>query len=651
MSMKKTLVIFAAAVAAFALSSCNKEVLEGSVNGQEQVKTSEGIKLNITVGDFGGNQSSTATKAVKTGWEDGDQINIWYGTNCLEKPDLVIKYNSTTEKWETDASASVSGNTPDASGTLNAIYVEGGMSVFTHYDTSDEYYAWFNPTISANKYDNHNLAYAMPLTTYVEKASYTYSEKTLTATLDAWSFSKVNNTQIVITGLPSSDYALCCDNMSPCYGIIFSNGGMDKCESAAGYYVLPVSNADGGAYMFRAYSGTDFTFTLCNADGTDKRTYSVSGKTLDKTGVKLNAIKIPFSKFEKSITETDLSASATANCYIVSAAGDYKFQTVRGNSTTSVGTVASAEVLWESFGTYTAPSVGDLVSSVSYADGYITFTASALEGNAVIAAKDASGTILWSWHIWLTDQPVDQVYNNGAGTLMDRNLGATSATPGDVHALGLLYQWGRKDPFLGGSSISYASQSKQDKAASTITWPAAVSCATGSNGTIAYAQANPTTFIKGGNTNGDWYLTGTKSTDNTRWTTSDSTKGLYDPCPAGYRVPDGGPSGVWATSFGTSSDWSTSSNWDSTNYGMNFGATDKTLGSASTIWYPGSGWLDPSSGDLSKVGNDGTCWSASPYADDNYYYYAHYLYFNNNSVYPATKGSRAYGRSVRCCKE
>lgn len=36
---------------------------------------------------------------------------------------------------------------------------------------------------------------------------------------------------------------------------------------------------------------------------------------------------------------------------------------------------------------------------------------------------------------------------------MDRNLGAVSATPGDAGAIGLLYQWGRKDPFVTTSEI------------------------------------------------------------------------------------------------------------------------------------------------------------------------------------------------------
>ena len=224
----------------------------------------------------------------------------------------------------------------------------------------------------------------------------------------------------------------------------------------------------------------------------------------------------------------------TANCYIVSEAGDYKFKAVLGNSDATVGNVKSVEVLWESFGTDVAPNVGDLVTSVSYKNGYIRFSTPEdfKEGNAVIAAKDANGKILWSWHIWLTDEPEGQVYYNNAGIMMDRNLGATSATPGDVGALGLLYQWGRKDPFLGSSSIS-----SNMLANSTITWPSSV-YSNSSNGTIAYAIAHPTTFIAYNSYNDDWYYTGTNTTDNSRWSASSKDKTIYDPCPNGWRVPD-----------------------------------------------------------------------------------------------------------------
>lgn len=110
-----------------------------------------------------------------------------------------------------------------------------------------------------------------------------------------------------------------------------------------------------------------------------------------------------------------ISQNETANCYIVTEAGNYKFQTVQGNSSTSVGVVASVAVPWESFGTNVTPSVGDLVNTVSVDGDYIVFLVSNKKGNAVIAANDGSNNILWSWHIWLTAQPSDHVYNNNAG--------------------------------------------------------------------------------------------------------------------------------------------------------------------------------------------------------------------------------------------
>ena len=327
-----------------------------------------------------------------------------------------------------------------------------------------------------------------------------------------------------------------------------------------------------------------------------------------------------------------------ANCYIVSQAGTYSFKTVKGNSSESVGKVASAEVLWETFGTHETPEVGDLVKEVSYNNGEITFKATDRKGNAVIAAKDAAGNILWSWHIWLTDQPEEQKYYNNAGTVMDRNLGATSATPGDVGALGLLYQWGRKDPVLGSSSISDNNEAK-----STITWPSAVESNL-STGTIAYATVHPTTFISCNFSNYDWYYTGSESTENTRWTTSESNKSIYDPCPVGWRVPDGGENGVWSKALGSSSE--STNVFDDIDKGMNFSGK---FGSASTIWYPASGYRESGGGYLDRLGSRGCYWSASPITN-NYRAYDLYFFLNGH-VDPSQDRARAYGISVRCVKE
>ena len=335
---------------------------------------------------------------------------------------------------------------------------------------------------------------------------------------------------------------------------------------------------------------------------------------------------------EEVVETTDLSSAGTANCYIVSESGSYKFTPTKGNSSESVGAIATAEVLWETFGTDVTPSVGDLVKNVKYENGVITFEtpSSFKEGNAVIAAKDASGNILWSWHIWLTDQPQGQEYYNNAGTMMDRNLGATSATPGDVGALGLLYQWGRKDPFLGSSSINDAFSA----AMSTIRWPLGVPSNL-SNGTIEYAISHPTTFITYNDINDDWYYSGSSSTDNTRWTTSETSKSIYDPCPSGWRVPDGGSSGVWSKAGFNEAIY------DKINEGMSFG-----ISSYLVTWYPASGYR-ASDGYLKHVGGYGSYWSGSPNGSD-----AYILFFDSSDwIRPAYKGYRAYGNSVRCIQE
>ena len=350
----------------------------------------------------------------------------------------------------------------------------------------------------------------------------------------------------------------------------------------------------------------------------------------------------------------DLSSSGTANSYIVSAAGSYKFTPTKGNSSQSVETIASADVLWETFGTDVTPNVGDLINNVKFENSVISFeTASTYtEGNAVIAAKDASGNILWSWHIWLTDQPEGQEYYNNAGTMMDRNLGATSATPGDVGALGLLYQWGRKDPFLGSSSISTSIEAK-----STIVWPSSVN-SNSINGAIAgalvqYAIANPTTFILGGTINFDWFYTGYPVTDNTRWTTSSDSKSIYDPCPAGWRIPNGGKNGVWSKAIGSSSDYYCT--YDENNEGVNFSGK---FGSAPTIWYPASGRRYFNYGGLEAAGGYSYYWSASPSSATEYLAYnlsfGKYEYIasgDNCHIWPSEDDYRAGGQSVRCVQE
>lgn len=223
----------------------------------------------------------------------------------------------------------------------------------------------------------------------------------------------------------------------------------------------------------------------------------------------------------------DLSSNGTANCYVVSSSGSYKIRAVQGNSNSSIGDVRGAKVLWESYGGETAPEVGDIINpDVFFSDGYLFFKTNDAfrEGNALIAAYSDSnctdGNVLWSWHIWCTsDDLSSNLVNlrNNAGTIMDRNLGSTSGTRSAYSCFSLLYQYGRKDPFLGGY---HEDQQTIKQAASTGEWNTAA--LTGYDNTVK----NPTTFFSSWAEGDD---------DAISWS---EHKNKYDPCPPGYRIPD-----------------------------------------------------------------------------------------------------------------
>ena len=327
---------------------------------------------------------------------------------------------------------------------------------------------------------------------------------------------------------------------------------------------------------------------------------------------------------------TDLSAEGTANCYLVQGAGNYKFKATLGNTQYSVGNVKKTEVLWESFGTDVMPNVGDLIATAGYKNGYVYFSApeNFKNGNASIAVRNSKDLILWSWHIWCAEEGwTDHVYANNAGTMMDRNLGATSAAPGNVGTFGLLYQWGRKDPFMG--SITSSSN--------------VCSVSTGSWNTVSgsvnmtFAEENPMTFVKG------WAGGGMFG-----WQTSDSVKGVYDPCPVGYRVPDGGPNGFWMTALAETivKDAVT---WHSAYSDGAYGLCWILADGEATAWYPATGYMYDYN-DL-KYSHYCNYWSATPSTTSSSLSY----YLNGQAgipcVYPENEGSRYYGHAVRCVKE
>ena len=248
------------------------------------------------------------------------------------------------------------------------------------------------------------------------------------------------------------------------------------------------------------------------------------------------------------------------------------------------------------------------------------------KGNALIGAYNSKGNIIWSWHIWVTDHEPDNLgkavtyytYDwdkNGiypekpriqGYAVMPCNLGALAenqkGTGDGLHrypdeitqAFGMLYQWGRKDPFPPLRYITNAYQDYNDehtdlhydnsnqievRKTSDNDENKLFHSAIGSSltGAVRHSIANPTVFICGTNevkrgeayvqtknsyfNNGDWCPVG--ESDNKLWgglePASDGMKGytinqnnnvhiydnygteksIFDPCPTGWRVASG----------------------------------------------------------------------------------------------------------------
>lgn len=435
--------------------------------------------------------------------------------------------------------------------------------------------------------------------------------------------------------------------------------GLPKVSVDRGEKTITVTPKGGGTFASDTYyyiialpqtlsNGFTMTFETATQLGTFE--YNAKAITLKRSVFSKKDNIDGYAGFVSKPALTDLSATGTANCYIVPTAGDYKFNaSVKGNSNESVGTPVSADVLWETFGTSVAPSIGDLVNSVSLQDGFVHFTATDAKGNALIAVKDSEGTILWSWHIWLVDEVGDETFTNIYSeeilpALMDRNLGATSKTVGSLGAYGLLYQWGRKDPFPGSAALYTTGQSVESAAVSTIMRLKRKDLIEGS--VTEFAIKNPDCFI--------WVDT---YAYNDHWgATSDAwgtSKTIYDPCPAGYKMPIGrGPSGgyndplpVWYYAG-----FVNNARYDSSNHGWLMETSNGT-----DAWYPLSG-LIPSSGNSGCFypGQTGKYWTGPYISWGTYRVYGLSLHsseasyeYNGNW---ASLSNIAEGGSVRCQK-
>jgi hypothetical protein len=332
-------------------------------------------------------------------------------------------------------------------------------------------------------------------------------------------------------------------------------------------------------------------------------------------------------------TDARVTRTPRANCYIVAPGKSVYIPLARANDSdlgTQISDLTASGytfgVVWQDM----SPANTNVTFSQSATDqtfGVFKVTAaSSYTGNAVVYVKNPSGTILWSWHIWVTSYDPNVTNSTiGTYTFMDRNLGAVNTTPGSAFK-GLYYQWGRKDPFPEAGSVAANSfESSYNGSGTAITVPTFVSNTPTTNN-LSNSVLYPTNFYYAGTTTSDWYATTVANQNNGLWGT---LKTVYDPCPAGWKVM---PSAAYSTfSTGTMT-------YTSSNYGW-------THTASSTFW-PLSGLLNYNAGTLLTVGSNGYSWSSAPSSAS-----ASDLGISTSSVNTSGNAYRAYGMSVRCVQD
>lgn len=307
-----------------------------------------------------------------------------------------------------------------------------------------------------------------------------------------------------------------------------------------------------------------------------------------------------------SASENNHTPVPTANCFMVEPGGNFNFDpflfhqagqdientTLTGWTKGSRGGIASVKLVWQTRenGDVGDPVVGIVNSSTDHSNIvevkrtdavsietnparlpgecriYCRVAANTTGGNGLIAAYDAAGKILWSWHLWVTDyspSPSGDVtvlepaakrkmkYTFRADIdqppMMDRNLGARAGYV-DIptteiersKANGLHYQWGRKDPFPGSytnktiSSITVSNSSVPTEGLLNLYGPDGFTfiprSISGSKASVEAACMNPMNVY-----GRPWYATEAQYWGNVA---TNEKKTVYDPCPRGWRVTE-----------------------------------------------------------------------------------------------------------------
>lgn len=359
------------------------------------------------------------------------------------------------------------------------------------------------------------------------------------------------------------------------------------------------------------------------------------------------------------VVPTEDLTDKRANSYILTGKNTHYIidATHKGNSSAELAT-ASVGIIWQ--------TQSSLVQYLELKEGKASFyigadaddTEKIKQGNALIGAYDASGRLIWSWHLWATNYDPEQdvlTYSNGV-TAMRCNLGAfdnANATTDEILAsYGLFYQWGRKDPFVGPSSYNASNGTAAQifNANNSRIYLEMVE-SNAETGTMEYATANPLKFITGvEESQYDWLWS---SHSDALWS---DTKSVNDPCPYGWKVPSQDAFSVLriADKSGTADDYFDKYGWmltdgNVTSLYMGAGRRVYTDGKIQNVYTPSV--RNPALEAQPWVGLYWTTGAAGSARSSAFYFYFDKSDVAASGVEPSTLHYRANGMQIRCVKD
>lgn len=283
-NMKKIYIILAGLAVVLGSACCNK------INDDKVVKADD-VAIEITVAEL-----NPSTKAIKTGWTNGDIINVYLSDASSRVPDIMLTYDG--EKWDPSIITDAVKERLQASGTIKGFWEASNTATTTGGDWNR-----LEKSIYFNKENVNTSGMKGYLTAYFS-VSYTYSEGIFEATIDSWQF-RSGLIQIVVSGVTHNNFCLTQNNIATFNAFHIEDESIKPSLYGAGCRMAAVENEDGvaftGALNRKISKGETFTMYLYDLNTSKKYSFSkVLESDLSATaGPSLHAIKIPFSKFEE----------------------------------------------------------------------------------------------------------------------------------------------------------------------------------------------------------------------------------------------------------------------------------------------------------------------------------------------------------------